>query len=81
MFRFGDGGVYVHYAHTVYACVCVCLGHLLISKVRESFKLILIYLLDYVVVHRCQDGFFTREVLVKVVHIPFGFLQKKKKKR
>lgn len=78
MFRFGDGGVYVQYAHTVY--VCVCLGHSLISKVRESFKLILIYLLDYVVVHRCQDGFFTCEVLVKIVHIPFGFLEKKKKR-
>lgn len=64
----------------VCVCQCVCLGHSLISKVGESFKLILVYLLDDVVVHRRQDGFLTREVLVKVVHVPFGFLKEQERR-
>lgn len=58
-------------------CQCVCLGHSLVSKVGESFKLILVDLLDDAVVHRRQVGFFTCKVLVKVIHIPFGFLEDK----
>lgn len=45
-----------------------------VRKVGETFELVLVDLLDRAVVHRRQDGFFSREVLVKVVHVPFGFL-------
>ncbi len=64
----------------VCVCVCVFLGHSLVSKVGESFKLILVDLLDDAVFHRRQDGLLTCKVLVEVVHIPFGFLQQKAKK-
>lgn len=61
--------------------VCVCLGHSLVSKVGESFKLILVDLLDDAVVHWRQNGFFACKVLVEVVHIPFGFLEDKEQER
>lgn len=53
----------------------VSLGQSVVSKVGKSFKLILVDLFDYTVVHWCQDRLFAREILVKVIHIPFGFLE------
>jgi len=63
----------------VCVCVCVCLAHSLVSTVGEPFELVLVDLLDDVVLHRRQVGFLSREVLVEVVHVPFGFLQGTKK--
>ena len=51
------------------------LGRRLVSEVGESFELVLVDLLDDAAVRRRQDGLFTREVLVKVIHVPFGFLE------
>lgn len=56
-------------------CHCVCLGQSIVPKVGKSFKLILVDLFDYTVVHWCQDRLFTCEILVEVIHIPFGFLE------
>lgn len=50
----------------------------LISTVGESFELILVDLLDDGVIHRSQNRLLAREVLVKVIDIPFGFLQERK---
>lgn len=61
--------------------MCVCLGHSLVSDVGESFKLILVDLLDDAVLRRRQVGFFTCKVLVKVIHVPFGFLGDKQQGR
>lgn len=57
------------------SCQCGCLGQSVVPKVRKSFKLILVDLFDYTVVHWCQDRLFACEILVKVIHIPFGFLE------
>lgn len=57
------------------SCQCVCLGQSVVPKVGKSFKLILVDLFDYTVVHWCQDRLFAREILVKVIHVPFGFLE------
>lgn len=57
------------------SCHCVCLGQSIVPKVGKSFKLILVDLFDYTVVHWCQDRLFTCEILVEVIHIPFGFLE------
>lgn len=54
---------------------CVCLGQSVVPKVGKSFKLILVDLFDYTVVHWCQDRLFTCEILVEVIHISFGFLE------
>ena len=51
------------------------LGRSLVSEVGESFELVLVDLLDDAAVRRRQDGFFARKVLVKVIHVPFGFLE------
>lgn len=56
-------------------CQCGCLGQSVVPKVRKSFKLILVDLFDYTVVHWCQDRLLACEILVKVIHIPFGFLE------
>lgn len=40
-------------------------------------KLILVDLFDYTVVHWCQGRLFTCEILVEVIHVPFGFLETK----
>lgn len=58
------------------SCPRVCLGQCVVPKVGKSFKLILVDLFDYVVVHWCQDRLFTCEILVEVIHIPFGFLER-----
>ena len=60
--------------------VCA-LSRSLVSEVGEAFELILVDLLDDVVLHRRQDGFLTSKVLVKVVHVPFGFLGDKERER
>ena len=76
----------VHARVCVYVCVCVCvcvcgcmagmrLCQSFLSKVGEAFKLVLVDLLDYGVFHRGQNRLLSSEVLVKVVHVPFGFLQ------
>ena len=61
--------------------VLVRLSCSLLSEVGETFELILVDLLDDAVLHRRQDGFFASKVLVKVVHVPFGFLGDKERER
>lgn len=56
----------------------VASGRGLVSKVGEPFELVLVDLLDDVGVRRRQHRLLSSEVLVKVVHVPFGFLQKEK---
>lgn len=60
------------------SCHCVWLGQSIVPNVGKSFKLILVDLFDYTVVHWCQDRLFPCEVLVEVIHIPFGFLETQK---
>lgn len=44
----------------------------LVCKEGESFELVLVDLLDDAVVDGCQNGFFTRKVLVKVIDVWFS---------
>lgn len=53
-------------------------GRRLVSKVGETFELVLVDLLDDVGVRRRQHGLLPSKVLVKVVHVPFGFLGREK---
>lgn len=62
-------------------CVCVqALGQsLLPSKVGETLELVLVDLLNNGVFYRGEDRLLASEVLVKVVHVPFGFLYRSRK--
>lgn len=57
----------------------VASGRGLVSKVGEPFELVLVDLLDDVAVRWRQHRLLPREILVKVVHVPFGFLQDEKR--
>ena len=62
-------------------CLCVAgkrLCQSFLSEVGEALKLVLVDLLDDGVFHGRQNRVLSREVLVKVVHVPFGFLEEGK---